>query len=83
MKSDMIPVIKHFTYLVEYEVLTNIYMAIGNFILSPKEYVRKRSVDLGLLEIISEASQETTYLRFKRICNSILQKTDPQLFDYM
>lgn len=52
VKSEFIPVIKHFSYLVEYEVLTNIYLAIGNFILSPKENMRKRSVDLGLLDLI-------------------------------
>ena len=53
----------------EYEVLTNIYTAIGNLLLSPNEYVKRRSVEQGALEIILETNELSNYLRIKRICN--------------
>ena len=79
---DMISVIKHCNRLLEYEVLTNTYLSIGNLMLSPLEHVRKRAVELGCMEILLDSNEESEFLRIRRICNSVLQQTDPRLFEY-
>jgi hypothetical protein len=50
--------------------------------LSPLEHVRKRAVELGCMEILLDSNEESEFLRIRRICNSVLQQTDPRLFEY-
>lgn len=75
-------VVKHCSRLQEYEVLTNTYLSLGNLLLSPLHHVKQRAVDLGCLEMLIESNEEAEYLRVRRICNSVLQQTDPRLFEY-
>jgi hypothetical protein len=79
---DILSVIKHCNRLKEYEVLTNLYLALGNLMLSQLEHVRRRAVDLGSLDILLDSADQSEFLRIRRICNSILQQTDPRLFEY-
>jgi hypothetical protein len=80
--KDIVSVIKHCNRLLEYEVLTNTYLSIGNLMMSPMEHVRKRAVELGCMEILLDSNEECEFLRVRRICNSVLQQTDPRLFEY-
>jgi hypothetical protein len=32
--------------------------------------------------MLIESNEEAEYLRVRRICNSVLQQTDPRLFEY-
>ncbi len=82
IQRDIISVIKHANRLLEYEVLTNTCLSIGNLMLSPHEHVRKRAVELGCMEILLDSNEESEFLRIRRICNSVLQQTDPRLFEY-
>ena len=50
--------------------------------LSPLEYARRRGVELGCLDLLLEANEISDFLRIRRICNSVLQQTDPNLFEY-
>jgi hypothetical protein len=82
IQSDIVSVIKHLIKLKEYEVLTNGFLTIGNLMLSPLDHVRSRAVDLGCLDILLETNENSEFLRLRRICNSVLQQTDPRLFEY-
>jgi len=82
LQRDIVSVIKHCNRLLEYEVLTNTYLCLGNLMLSPLPYVRQRSVELGCLQLLIESNEEAEYLRVRRICNSVLQQTDARLFEY-
>ena len=82
IQKDIISVIKHCNRLSEYEILTNTYLSLGNLMMSPMEYVKKRAVELGCMEILLDSNEESEFLRIRRICNSVLQQTDPRLFEY-
>ncbi len=82
IQRDIISIIKHCNLLHEYEVLTNTYLSIGNLMMSPMDHVRKRAVELGCMEILLDSNEESEFLRIRRICNSVLQQTDPRLFEY-
>jgi hypothetical protein len=45
-------VLRECTRIKDYDVLTNIYTAIGGFVLSKNEYVKKKAVELGCLELL-------------------------------
>jgi hypothetical protein len=72
IKQDIVSVIKHLNRLREYEVLTNTFLSLGNLMLSQVEYVRRRAVDLGCLEILLDSNENSDFLRIRRICNSVL-----------
>jgi hypothetical protein len=40
--------------------------------LSPIEYVRRRVVELGCLDLLLEANEISDIFRIRRICNSVL-----------
>lgn len=82
IKKDIISVLKHCNRLKEYEVLTNLYLSFGNLLLSHIEHVRRRAVELGCLSLLLETNENSEFLRIRRICNSVLQQTNPQLFEY-
>lgn len=82
IQNDIVSVLKHCNRLKEYEVLTNVFLSLGNLMLSQLDRVRTRAVDLGCLDVLLEANENSDFLRIRRICNSILQQTDPRLFEY-
>jgi len=77
IKKDIISVLKHCSRLKEYEVLTNVYLSFGNLLLSQVDHVRRRAVDLGCLQLLLETNENSEFLRIRRICNSVLQQTNP------
>jgi hypothetical protein len=52
----------------DYDVLTNVYMTLGNFILSKNDFVKKKAVEFGCLEMLLESNEVSPYLRIRRIC---------------
>ncbi|CDW78052.1 UNKNOWN [Stylonychia lemnae] len=82
VKKDIVLIMRHEGCINDYDLLTNLYMSFGNLILSKSDHIKKRAVELGCLEHLMDVNESTQYLRIRRICNQILQKTDAQLFEY-
>jgi hypothetical protein len=78
----MIGVLSECLKLRDYDVLTNVHMALGSFILSKNDYVKKKSVEFGCLDLLLDSNEESPFLRIRRICSQILSNTEAYLFDY-
>ena len=60
--------------LKDYEVHTNLYKALGNFMISKEQDIRKKMVHHGILQDFLEAHECSQYFRIKRICSEYLNK---------
>ena len=84
MNHGIIQLMKDCMNLKDYEVHTNLYKSLGNFLISKEQDIRKKMVHSGILQEFLESHECSQYFRIKRICSEYLNKIaqfDPQLFD--
>lgn len=84
LDAGLMSLIMEFLKLKDYELQTNTFTVIGNFMTSDQAEIRKRVVRSDFLQLMIDQIENSRFYRIKRICGDYLTRTmeiDPSLFE--
>ena len=65
----------------DYQVKTNLFKALGNFLISPHRELRKKAVLAGCLQEMLEQHQYSSLFKIRRICAEYLNQVSENDFN--